>query len=347
MGTARIAIDAMGGDNAPGEIVGGALKAARAFQDIEIQLYGDESKILQAAGEDLPSNIKIIHAAEKIDSDDEPVKAIRTKKQSSMVLAAKAVKTGAADAVISAGNTGALLTAGTLLVGRMKGIERPGLMANLPNIAEPGASWLLIDAGANADSKPTHLLQYGIMASAYAKAVQHKDNPRVALLNNGTEATKGNELSKAAYQLLAAEKSINFIGNVESRELLNGAADIVVTDGFTGNAVLKSIEGTASTVMKAVKGAIMDGGLTAKLGGALIKGSLKSTLAAMDYEKAGGAVLFGAKAPVVKTHGTATASTIYFAIEQTRAVIASGMMSELAQRFEADLNQSQPESAPN
>lgn len=345
MGVARIAIDAMGGDNAPQEIVSGALKAAREFQQLEIQLFGDQSQIEDLIGENKPANLQIIHAAEKINSDDEPVKAVRTKKQSSMVMAAKAVKNGEADAIISAGNTGALLTAGTLIIGRMKGIERPGLMANLPNVSSPGQSWLLIDAGANADSKPNHLLQYGIMASAYAKAVQNKLKPRVALLNNGTEASKGSELAKAAYQLLAAEESIHFTGNVEARELLNDAADIVVTDGFTGNAVLKSIEGTASTVMGAVKNAIVNGGLSTKLGGALIKSSLKSTMAAMNYETAGGAVLFGCHAPVVKTHGTATADTVFYAIEQTKTVIESGIIADLAARFEGDFakqKQAQP-----
>lgn len=346
MQTVRIAVDAMGGDNAPEQIVLGALKAADELSQVEIQLYGDETQINQHIDGELPTNLKIIHASEKINSEDEPVKAIRTKKQSSMVLAAKAVKMGEADAIVSAGNTGALLTAGTLVVGRMRGVERPGLMTNMPNLAKAGESWLLIDAGANADSKPTHLLQYSIMATAYAITVQNKTNPRVGLLNNGTEANKGSELSKAAYQLLAEEPTINFIGNVESRELLNDAADIVVTDGFTGNAVLKSIEGTASTVMKAVKSTIMDGGITTKIGGALIKGSLKSMLATMNYDEAGGAVLFGAKAPVIKTHGTAKADTMYYALAQTQTVVNSAIIPELSDRFEAEFAKKRAAESP-
>lgn len=236
----KIAVDAMGGDHAPQAIVEGVMLAKQDFPDVEFLLYGKETEIKKYVTDE--KNITIVHTDEKISSDDEPVKAIRRKKTASMVLAAQAVKNGEADAIFSAGNTGALLAAGLFIVGRIKNVERPGLMSTLPVMGQADGGFDMLDLGANADNKPEHLVQYAVLGSFYAEKVRNVKNPRVALLNNGTEATKGSELTKKAFELLSEEEGINFIGNVEARDLLSGAADVVVTDGFTGNAVLKSIK---------------------------------------------------------------------------------------------------------
>lgn len=333
----RIAVDAMGGDNAPKEIVLGGLKAAAERKDVTIIFYGDEDAIKAEIEGSTPENVEIVHAADKILSEDDPVRAVRTKRESSMVMAARAVRNGEADALISAGNTGALLTAGLLVVGRMKGVERPALMAALPNLANIGDSVLLIDCGANAESKASYLNQYAVMATAYARAVLKKAAPSVGLLNNGTEDNKGNDLTKEAFGLLKANDQIQFTGNIESREILNGVADIVVADGFTGNAVLKSVEGTAAAVMKLVKNAIMDGGVSAKLGGLLIKGSLKDTMTKIDLDQAGGGILFGVKAPVLKAHGSSNATSVFHTILQAATIVDAGIIEELATTFEKEM----------
>lgn len=333
----RIAVDAMGGDNAPKEIVLGGLKAAAERKDVTIIFYGDEDAIKAEIEGPTPENVEIVHAADKILSEDDPVRAVRTKRESSMVMAARAVRNGEADALISAGNTGALLTAGLLVVGRMKGVERPALMAALPNLANIGDSVLLIDCGANAESKASYLNQYAVMATAYARAVLKKAAPSVGLLNNGTEDNKGNDLTKEAFGLLKANDQIYFTGNIESREILNGVADIVVADGFTGNAVLKSVEGTAAAVMKLVKNAIMDGGIGSKLGGLLIKGSLKDMMTKIDLDQAGGGILFGVKAPVLKAHGSSNATSVFHTILQAATIVDAGIIEELATTFEKEM----------
>ncbi|MBO0449259.1 phosphate acyltransferase PlsX [Enterococcus sp. MJM12] len=328
----KIAVDAMGGDNAPKAIVEGVMLAKKDFPDIEFQLYGKEAEIKKFVTDE--TNVKIIHTDEKINSDDEPVKAIRRKKQASMVLAAQAVKNGTADAIFSAGNTGALLAAGLFIVGRIKGIERPGLMSTLPVIGKEGG-FDMLDLGANADNKPEHLLQYGILGSFYAQHVRGVTNPRVGLLNNGTEETKGSELTKKAFELLKSEKSINFIGNVEARELLNGAADVVVTDGFTGNAVLKTIEGTALNMMALLKESILAEGFKGKMGALLLKDGLRNLKNEMDYAKYGGAVLFGLKAPVIKTHGATGPEAVSYTIRQIHTMLQADMVPQLVAQFEA------------
>lgn len=328
----RIAVDAMGGDNAPKAIVEGVVLAKKNFPDIEFQLYGKEAEIKKYLDDE--KNIKIIHTDEKINSDDEPVKAIRRKKNASMVLAAQAVKNGEADAIFSAGNTGALLAAGLFIVGRIKGIERPGLMSTLPVMGKT-TGFDMLDLGANADNKAEHLHQYAILGSFYARNVRKVQNPRVGLLNNGTEETKGSELTKKAFELLSNEPAINFIGNVEARELLNGAADVVVTDGFTGNAVLKSIEGTALNLMALLKDAIKGSGAKGKLGALFLKDSLYTLKDALDYSQYGGAVLFGLKAPVVKTHGATGPEAVAHTIKQIHTMLETDVVNELVKQFEA------------
>ena len=325
----KIAIDAMGGDYAPQSIVEGVNQALNDFSDIEVILYGDEAKIKQYLT--VAERVRIVHTDEKINSDDEPTKAIRKKKNASMVLAAKAVKDGEADAVLSAGNTGALLAAGFFIVGRIKNIDRPGLMSTLPTT--DGKGFDMLDLGANAENTASHLHQYAILGSFYAKNVRGIANPRVGLLNNGTEETKGDSLRKEAFELLSKEPSINFVGNVEAREIMSGAADVVVADGFTGNAVLKAIEGTGLGAMKTLKSAIMNGGLKAKLGAFLLKDSLKGMKETMDYSSAGGAVLFGLKAPVVKCHGSSDAKAVYYTIKQVRTMLDTKVVEQLVEAF--------------
>jgi phosphate acyltransferase len=311
----KLAIDAMGGDNAPKEIVKGAMKAVEAFPDIHITLVGDESKINEYLTN--PERITVLHTTEVILGTDEPVRAVRRKKTASMVLAAQQVADGEADACISAGNTGALMAAGLFVVGRIEGIDRPALAPTLPTIG--GEGFLLLDVGANVDAKAEHLLQYAIMGSIYSEKVRGVANPRVGLLNIGTEEKKGNELTKQAYDLLKVA-NINFIGNVEARDLLEGAADVVVTDGFTGNMVLKTIEGTALSMFKMLKSSLMSS-LKSKLAAAVLKPEFKVLKNTMDYSEYGGAGLFGLKAPVIKAHGSSNAQAVYSAIRQTREMV--------------------------
>ncbi len=327
----RIAVDAMGGDNAPKAIVEGVMLAKKDFPEIEFLLYGKENEIKKYMTDD--KNVTIIHTDEKINSDDEPVKAIRRKKNASMVLAAQAVKNGEADAIFSAGNTGALLAAGLFIVGRIKGIDRPGLMSTMPVIGKD-AGFDMLDLGANADNKPERLANYAVLGSFYAQKVRGINRPRVGLLNNGTEETKGSELTKKAFELLSQDPTIHFIGNVEARELLDGAADVVVTDGFTGNAVLKSIEGTALNLMALLKQSILDSGAKGKLGALLLKDALRKVKNEMDYAKHGGAVLFGLKAPVIKTHGATGPEAVAYTIKQIHTMLATDVVAQLVAHFE-------------
>lgn len=324
----KIAIDAMGGDHAPKEIVLGALKAIDTYSDIEITLVGDENKINQYVKD--RNRISIIHTDEVITGTDEPVRAVRRKKNASMVLAAKEVAEGRADACISAGNTGALMAAGLFIVGRIEGIERPALSPTLPTIG--GEGFVLLDVGANVDAKPEHLVQYALMGSIYSQKVRGIDYPRVGLLNIGTEEKKGNELTKHTYEMLK-KADVNFIGNIEARDLLDGVADVVVTDGFTGNMVLKTIEGTALSIFKMLKSALMSN-LKSKLAAAILKPNLLELKSQMDYSEYGGAGLFGLKAPVIKAHGSSDAKAIFSAIRQTREMIEHQVIGTIQEAVE-------------
>lgn len=310
-----IALDGMGGDNAPGEIVKGALESLSKFSDIHIHLYGDEQAM--APFVEKHDRLTVFHCTEVIEPNDEPVRAIRRKKDASMVRMAQAVKDGEADAGVSAGNTGALVSAGLFIVGRIEGIERPALAPTLPTV--DGQGFLMLDLGANANAKPSQLAQYGIMGSIYAEKVRGISNPRVGLLNIGTEEGKGNELTKEAYNHLS-KAPINFIGNVEARDLLMGVADVVVTDGFTGNMVLKAIEGTALGFFTMLKEVYMSS-LKTKLSATLVKNELRGLKKKMDYSEYGGAGLFGLNSSIVKAHGSSNANAIFNAIRQTRTMI--------------------------
>lgn len=325
----KIALDAMGGDNAPKEQVLGAMKAIQAFPDVEMILVGNETKIRPFLTND--QRITILHTEEEILGTDEPVRAVRRKKTASMVLAAQQVADGKADACISSGNTGALMASGLFVVGRIDGIERPALTPTMPTI--DGKGFILLDVGANSDAKPEHLLQFAIMGSVYAQKVRGIEKPRVGLLNIGTEDKKGNELTKDAFELLQKSEDLHFIGNVEARDLLNGVADVVVTDGFTGNMVLKSIEGTALSLMKMLKTTFMSS-LKSKLAAAVLKPEFKIIKQQMDYSEYGGAGLFGLKAPVIKAHGSSDANAIYNAIRQTRDMVKHDVIKTVTETIE-------------
>lgn len=322
-GFVRLAIDVMGGDNAPDAPISGVLAAMEAFSNVKFLLVGDESKIHRYISEG--ERVSILHTEEVIEPDDEPVRAVRRKRNSSMVLAAKAVKEGKADACISAGNTGALMATGLFMVGRLAGIDRPALAPTLPTL--DGKGFLLLDAGANMDAKPIQLLQYGIIGSIYAEKVRNIEAPTIGLLNVGTEEGKGNELSKHAFDLLR-EAPINFIGNVESRDLLEGVADVVVADGFSGNLVLKSLEGTAASLLSLLK-AELTSTLTAKIAASFLKKSLLGIREKMDYSEYGGAALFGLKAPIVKAHGSSNALAMLHTIRQAKEMVEKDVMLQM------------------
>ncbi|WP_075037507.1 phosphate acyltransferase PlsX [Halobacillus dabanensis] len=311
----KLAIDAMGGDNAPEAIVKGAVEAADTIKGLEITLVGDEAQIKPHLKNQ--TNVSILHTTETITADDEPVHAVRRKKQSSLVLTANEVKEGRADGCISAGNTGALMSAGLFVVGRMQGVDRPALSPTLPT--SDGKGFLMLDVGANVDAKPDHLLQYAVIGSIYAENVRNIEKPRVGLLNVGTEDGKGSELTKKAFELMQTAP-INFVGNVEARDLLEGVADVVVTDGFTGNVALKTIEGTAMTMFSMIKQTFMSNFKT-KIAAGLAKNDLRKLKDQLDYSEYGGAGLFGLSAPVIKAHGSSNERAVLNAIRQACQMI--------------------------
>ncbi|MGM9945822.1 MAG: phosphate acyltransferase PlsX [Lysinibacillus sp.] len=321
----KLAIDGMGGDNAPQSIVEGALQALEDFNDIEILLYGREEAMKPYLKEH--PRLTVIHCEEVVEGEDDPARAVRRKKDSSMTRMLEAVADGTADACLSAGNTGALMAGGLFKVGRIDGVQRPALATTLPTV--DGKGFLMLDLGANADAKPEHMLQYAIMGNIYAKKVRGYTAPRIGLLNIGTEEKKGNELTKAVFELLK-ETDMNFEGNVEARELLNGVADVIVTDGFTGNMVLKTIEGTAGALFAMLKEAFTSS-TKSKIGYVLAKDGLKGLKTKMDYTEYGGAALFGLKAPVIKAHGSSNARAIYSAIKQARTMVEHDVCATIQQ----------------
>ncbi|WJE17436.1 phosphate acyltransferase PlsX [Halobacillus sp. ACCC02827] len=321
----KLVIDAMGGDHAPEAVVKGAVQAADAIDGLHITLVGDESLISPyLKGQE---NVTVIHTKEMITAEDEPVRAVRKKKNASMVLMANEVKEGRADACISAGNTGALMSAGLFIVGRMKGVDRPALSPTLPTI--DGKGFLMLDVGANVDAKPAHLLQYAVIGSIYAEQVRGLERPRVGLLNVGTEEGKGSDLTKKAFQLMK-NAPIHFVGNVEARDLLNGAADVVVTDGFTGNVALKTIEGTAMSMFSMIKQTFMSNFKT-KIAAGLAKNDLKGLKTQLDYSEYGGAGLFGLAAPVIKAHGSSNERAVFNAIRQACQMVELNVTETIAE----------------
>ena len=325
-----IAIDAMGGEKAPEAVIKAVLRVKKELPHTQFILFGDQTKIKSLLGNDI-SQIEIVNTSEVIKDDDEPVKAIRQKKDSSLVVAAQFVKQGKADALFSMGNTGAILASGIFIIGRIKGVARPGLMPTLP-VKNSDDGFNMIDVGANAKSKPEYLLDWAKMASYYAEKVRGINNPRVALLNNGAENDKGDDVHQKAYQLLLDSK-LNFIGNIEGNELLDGKADVIATDGFTGNAVLKNIEGTSGVLIHLLKNSLLNNGLFVKLGALMIKRALKGLVSKFDVDKYGGAVLLGVNAPVVKTHGRSGERAVYFTLKQVDKILQEKIIDEFKAEF--------------
>jgi len=322
----RIAIDAMGGDHAPDEIVKGTLEAANEWKDTHYILVGDRQRIEASLAGATAPNLEIRHASEVIATDEEPVRAVRRKKDASMVVAGRLVKEGEADALVSAGNTGALMTVGLLVVGRIDGIERPGLAPMLPTKDDKGV--LALDLGANMDAKPEHLLQYALMGSIYQRQVLGNAKPRVGLLNVGTEEAKGNELTKAAYELLSSAP-IDFVGNVEARDVLQRNCDIIVCDGFAGNIMLKAMEGAAGMILGILKEEFTRNWRT-KLAAAIMMPGLRGLRKKMDYKEHGGAPLLGVNGVVIKSHGSSDARALKNGLRQARVALQGNLVQSIA-----------------
>ena len=303
----RIILDGMGGDNAPGAVVEGAVLASKEI-DHEIVIIGQEELINQELKKYKYNHDKITvaDAREVITNDEAPVRAVRSKKDSSIVKGINMVKSGDGDIFISAGSTGALLSGGLFILGRIQGIDRPALASIYPIVG--GEADLLIDAGANAECKPNNLLEFGIMGNIYMEKVVGRTSPRVGLVNIGTEAAKGSTLTKVAYELLE-QSNMNFIGNVEAREVPKGVCDVIVCDGFTGNVILKLTEGLAWNILQVIKRKFTDG-VKAKLGAALLIDKLGELKKEFDYSEYGGAPILGVKGPIVKMHGSSSANAV-------------------------------------
>ena len=301
----NVAVDAMGGDNAPFEIVKGVVEAINESRKIKVFLVGKEELIKEELKKYQydEKQVEIVHAQEVIETAEPPVMAIRKKKDSSIVKALNLVKSGSCDAFVSAGSTGAVLVGGQVIVGRIKGVERPPLAPMIPT--EKGAS-LLIDCGANVDARPSHLVQFAKMGSVYMESVIGVKNPKVAIVNIGAEEEKGNALVKETFPLLKNCPDINFVGSIEARDIPAGEADVIVCEAFVGNVILKMYEGVGGVLIKKVKEGMMTS-LRSKIGALLVKPALKKTLKAFDLEVYGGAPLLGLNGLVVKTHGSSKA----------------------------------------
>ncbi len=332
----KLAVDAMGGDNAPAEIILGAIQAVKKYP-CEIVLVGDENKIRDVLKEEpdwenLPLTIK--HADEIITMGEHPADAVRNKKNSSIVVATQMVKSGECDAVLSAGSTGASAAAAQLILKRIHGIGRPAIATPIPT--SKGVT-LMLDSGANVDSKPEHLVQNGIMGALYVEHVFGKKNPRVGLLNIGEEETKGNEQAKETYQILKNMTTINFAGNAEGRDITEGDFDVVICDGFVGNVVLKFGEGLAMTILKLIKEAIEDGGVTAKLGALLLMPTLNNLGKRLDVSEYGGAPLLGVNGYCVISHGRSDAKTICSAIGAANDYVHSNILEHIKAALDTEL----------
>lgn len=303
----RVILDGMGGDNAPVEIVKGAVEASKEMSH-EIYIVGRESEIQKELDKYQydPNQIKTVHAEEVITNEDSPVKAIKRKKQSSMVVGLTMVKNGEGDIFISAGNTGAQVVGGRMILGRINGIDRPALASIYPIMGDKAC--LLVDAGASAESKAHNLLEYGTMGSIYVEKVFGRPNPRVGLVNLGVEESKGTSVTKEAYKQLK-QAPVNFVGNVEAREVPAGACDVIVCDGFVGNVILKLTEGLAWNILKLVKKKFL-AGVKAKIGALFLKDKLGELKDEFDYTEYGGAPILGVDGAMVKMHGSSNANAV-------------------------------------
>ena len=332
----RVFLDAMGGDNAPQAPVEGAIEALRRFPELEISLAGVLSEIepLLKDCDDVRSRITLVDAPEIITNHDHPVMGVRQKKQSATVIGMLQLKEKQVDGFVSAGSTGATLAGGMFRLGRIPGIERPALAPLMPN---GKGYFLLIDCGANVDCRPDYLYQFGLMGDAYMRGVMGMSNPRVGLINIGAEAEKGNALVKETYPLM--EKApYNFVGNVEARDITGDVADVLVADGFSGNLILKFMEGMAGTLLGLIKTEIMSDPIS-KIGGLLAKPAFKRVKKAMDYTEVGGAPLLGVQGAVVKAHGSSNGHAISCAIAQVIKMVDGHVVETITKQLEASLPQ--------
>ncbi|MCL6610883.1 MAG: phosphate acyltransferase PlsX [Peptococcaceae bacterium] len=323
----KIAVDAMGGDYAPRETVMGALEAAR--DGVEVVLVGNRDRILSELGKENDHRLEIVHTSETIDMGEQPAAAVRRKRDSSIVRSVQLVREGGASAFVSAGSTGAVMAAALLGLGRIKGIDRPAIASVLPS--RKGGT-VLLDAGANVDCKPKNLLQFGIMGYLYAEKILGIRNPRVGLLNVGEEESKGNELTLEAFPLLK-KAGINFIGNVEGRDLFSGSVNVVVCDGFVGNVVLKAGEGLAMALMHMMKEELARNWLS-KMGTALALPALKEIRRRVDYAEYGGAPLLGVNGVVIVCHGSSTALAVKNAIKVAAEAVSCGLVAAIGENME-------------
>ncbi len=313
----KIVLDAFGGDNAPFEIVKGAVRALELYDDIEIVLTGKEDKINEAikALNYTGDKITMVNCNDVITNDDVPTEAIKTKTDSSLVKAFETLKTADVDALISAGSTGAILTGSFLKVGRIRGISRPCLSPLLPT--KKGGSVMLVDAGANVDCKPINICHFALLANTYMKTIMGIENPRIGLLNVGTEDKKGNEFTKECFGLLKEMEGINFVGNLEARDALSGEYDVILADGFNGNVLLKALEGALLFAMGEIKKEIK-GGFWSKIGALFMGKAFKNIKAKLNYNNYGGSPFLGVRKIVIKSHGSSDSLTILRTIEQAR-----------------------------
>ncbi len=328
----NIIVDAMGGDHAPEATVLGAIEGSKEF-DVNITLVGQGDAILKVLEEhniaELPSKVEIAHASEVVEMCDDPTSVLRQKKDSSLVVGLNLLKEGQGDAFVSAGNTGALLGGATLLVKRIKGVRRAALAPVIPSV---DGKTLLLDAGANISCTPEYLYQFAFMGSVYAKEVLGRENPRIGLINNGTEETKGTDLQLATLPLLKEAHSqgkINFIGNVESRDAMLGVADVLVTDGWTGNMILKTMEGVGKFVGQELKSMFYENAGT-KVAGLLMKNQMARFKSKMSSTSVGGTALLGVQKPVIKAHGSSSALAITNAVRQARDLTNSGVIEQIS-----------------
>ena len=328
----KIAVDVMGTDYGPKELVLGAVNAVKAY-DCETVLVGDEKvikELLVKYHADKDERITIHHASEVIEMSEHPAIAVKSKKDASIVVAARLLRNKECDALVSSGSTGAAVAAALFGVGRIKGVERPAIATPIPSLT---GTTVVLDSGAKVGAKPEHMKQSAIMGTVYAEKILKISAPRVGLLNIGEEETKGNEVALATYPLLKKERTIKFIGNVEGRDINKGTVDVVVCDGFVGNVVLKFGEGLAKAIMTMVKEAILKGGILAKLGGLLIKPALKGLKKRLDPAEYGGALLLGIRAPFIICHGSSKAKAITNAIRVAMDFAEQDVVSIIAQRI--------------
>jgi len=327
----NIAVDAMGGDNAPAEIVKGCMEALEKAPGLKISLVGIEDRVRAELSKYTydPDRIEVIHASEVIEMAEPPVMAVRTKKDSSLVKCMYLVKEGKCDALVTAGSTGAFLVGGQIIVGRIKGVERPPLAPFIPTV---NGRCLLLDCGANVDARPSQLVQFAKIGSAYVRKACGIDNPRVGIVNIGAEEEKGNALVKETFPLLKATPEINFIGSVEARDIPYGAADVVVCEAFVGNVILKMYEGVGTALIKSVKEAFMSSPQS-KLGALLAKSALKKTLKAYDTDQYGGAPLLGCNGLLVKTHGSSKSVPICNSILQCKLFADQNINNDIKEMF--------------